>query len=35
MGQMIQVISGLQAGDSIVTSGQINLKDGTPVSVSK
>lgn len=35
MGAMIQVISGLQAGDSIVTSGQINLKDGTPVTVSK
>lgn len=35
MGGMLQVISGLQAGDSVVTSGQINLKDGTPVSVSK
>jgi RND family efflux transporter MFP subunit len=35
LGSNIQVISGLQAGDSIVTSGQINLKDGTPVSVSK
>ena len=35
MGAMIQVISGLQVGDTIVTSGQINLKDGTPVSVSK
>ncbi|WP_440134636.1 efflux RND transporter periplasmic adaptor subunit [Chitinophaga sancti] len=35
MGGMMQVISGLQAGDTVVTSGQINLKDGTPVSVSK
>jgi len=35
MGGLMQVISGLQAGDSVVTSGQINLKDGTPVSVSK
>ncbi|RFM31381.1 efflux RND transporter periplasmic adaptor subunit [Chitinophaga silvisoli] len=35
MGGMMQVISGLQAGDTIVTSGQINLKDGTPVTVSK
>lgn len=31
----IQVISGLSPGDTIVTSGQINLKDGSPVSVSK
>lgn len=31
----IQVISGLSAGDTIVTSGQINLRDGSPVSVSK
>ncbi|OMP78555.1 efflux RND transporter periplasmic adaptor subunit [[Flexibacter] sp. ATCC 35208] len=35
MGGLMQVIRGLQAGDSVVTSGQINLKDGTPVSVSK
>ncbi|SFW79095.1 efflux RND transporter periplasmic adaptor subunit [Chitinophaga sancti] len=35
MGGMMQVIGGLQAGDTVVTSGQINLKDGTPVSVSK
>ncbi|AMR32486.1 efflux transporter periplasmic adaptor subunit [Mucilaginibacter sp. PAMC 26640] len=31
----IAVISGLKAGDQVVTSGQINLKDGTPVSISK
>jgi len=35
MGNLIQVTSGLNAGEQIVTSGQINLKDGTPVSVSK
>lgn len=35
MGNMVQVTSGLTAGEQIVTSGQINLKDGTPVSVSK
>ncbi|QJD98227.1 efflux RND transporter periplasmic adaptor subunit [Mucilaginibacter robiniae] len=31
----IQVVSGLNTGDQIVTSGQINLKDGSAVSVSK
>jgi multidrug efflux pump subunit AcrA (membrane-fusion protein) len=35
MGGMITVTSGLKAGDQVVTSGQINLKDGTPVSISK
>jgi len=35
MNGMIQVISGLQAGEVVVTSGQINLKDGTQVSTSK
>ncbi|MCR8558858.1 efflux RND transporter periplasmic adaptor subunit [Mucilaginibacter sp. BJC16-A38] len=32
---MVAVTSGLKAGDQVVTSGQINLKDGTPVSISK
>lgn len=32
---MIQVIKGLAKGEVVVTSGQINLKEGTPVSVSK
>jgi RND family efflux transporter MFP subunit len=35
LGGNIQVISGLSAGDQVVTSGQINLKDGSPVSTSK
>ncbi|WP_256011676.1 efflux RND transporter periplasmic adaptor subunit [Desertivirga xinjiangensis] len=34
-GSMVQVISGLKAGDIVVTSGQINLKEGTPVSITK
>jgi len=35
MGDMIQVISGLNKGEIVVTSGQINLKDGSQVSISK
>jgi RND family efflux transporter MFP subunit len=35
MGGMIAVTGGLKAGDQVVTSGQINLKDGTPISISK
>jgi membrane fusion protein (multidrug efflux system) len=31
----IEVISGLNQGDVVVVSGQINLKDGSPVSLSK
>ena len=34
-GSMIQVTSGLKAGEVVVTSGQINLKDGANVSISK
>ena len=34
-GGMIQVTSGLSKGDLVVTSGQINLKDGTRVNISK
>jgi membrane fusion protein (multidrug efflux system) len=32
---MIQIISGIKAGEIVVTSGQINLKDGTKVTISK
>lgn len=32
---MVQVLSGLKAGEQVVTSGQINLKDGSTVSVSR
>ncbi|GAA4322940.1 multidrug efflux RND transporter periplasmic adaptor subunit VmeC [Mucilaginibacter gynuensis] len=35
MGGMIQVTSGLKPGEVVVTSGQINLKDGAQVSISK
>jgi RND family efflux transporter MFP subunit len=35
MGGMITVTGGLKAGDQVITSGQINLKDGTQVSISK
>jgi RND family efflux transporter MFP subunit len=34
LGENIQVLSGLRPNDVVVTSGQINLKDGTPVRVS-
>jgi RND family efflux transporter MFP subunit len=34
LGENIQVLSGLRSEDVVVTSGQINLKDGTPVRVS-
>ncbi|WP_184541971.1 efflux RND transporter periplasmic adaptor subunit [Mucilaginibacter sp. FT3.2] len=34
LGGNIQVLSGLSPGDIVVTSGQINLKDGSPVSTS-
>ncbi|WP_158799955.1 efflux RND transporter periplasmic adaptor subunit [Pedobacter sp. L105] len=35
MNDFIQVIGGLKAGEVVVTSGQINLKEGAQVSVSK
>lgn len=34
MGSLIEIVSGLNAGDRVVTSGQINLKSGTEVSLS-
>ena len=35
MGTDIEIISGIKEGTEIVTSGQINLKDGTKVKVVK
>lgn len=35
MAGLIQITGGLKAGDVVITSGQINLKDGTQVSISK
>lgn len=35
MNGMIQVISGIKAGDLVVTAGQINLKEGSRVIISK
>ncbi|QJW90361.1 efflux RND transporter periplasmic adaptor subunit [Spirosoma taeanense] len=34
-GDTIEVTSGLQAGEQVVTTGQINLSDGAPVQVTK
>jgi len=34
-GTNIEILSGIGEGDKIVTSGQVNLKDGTPVSIVK
>lgn len=34
-GSNIQVTSGLQSGDQVITSGQINLQDGTLINISK
>lgn len=35
LGDMVEVLSGLNINEEVVVSGQINLTDGTPVSVSK
>jgi membrane fusion protein (multidrug efflux system) len=35
MGDYVEIISGLNKNDVVVLSGQINLKDGTPVIISK
>lgn len=35
MNNLVQVISGIKAGDIVVTSGQINLTDGALVNISK
>lgn len=34
-GTNIEILSGLKSGDKVVTSGQVNLKDGSPVSIVK
>lgn len=34
-GEEVEVLSGLKEGDIVVTSGQINLNDGTPVTIIK
>jgi RND family efflux transporter MFP subunit len=34
-GEMIQIASGLSVGDNVVVTGQINLSDKTPVTISK
>lgn len=34
-GDRIQVVNGLRLGEQVITSGQINLKDGTLINVSK
>jgi RND family efflux transporter MFP subunit len=34
-GTKIEILSGVQAGEKIVTSGQVNLSDGDPVTITK
>jgi preprotein translocase subunit YajC len=34
-GDKIEIISGLNKGDKVVTSGQINLANGTKVTITK
>jgi RND family efflux transporter MFP subunit len=35
IGEQVQIREGLKEGETVIISGQINLKDGTPVSVQK
>ncbi|WP_113663842.1 efflux RND transporter periplasmic adaptor subunit [Pedobacter nanyangensis] len=35
LGDQVEILSGLNEGETVITSGQINLVDGTPVSVIK
>ncbi|RZJ78655.1 MAG: efflux RND transporter periplasmic adaptor subunit [Flavobacterium sp.] len=35
LGDKVEVLSGLNEGETVITSGQINLVDGTPVSIVK
>lgn len=35
LGETVEVLSGLNEGETVITSGQINLVDGTPVSIVK
>lgn len=32
-GDKVEIISGLSAGEEVITSGQINIDNGTPVKV--
>ena len=32
-GDKVEILSGLAAGDQVITSGQINVDNGTPVKV--
>ncbi|MGC4235579.1 MAG: efflux RND transporter periplasmic adaptor subunit [Niabella sp.] len=35
LGDKVEVVAGLRAGEKVITSGQINLAEGTPVSIIK
>lgn len=35
LGDLVEIVSGLSDGDTVVTTGQINLQDGTSVEVIK
>ncbi len=35
LGETVEILSGLNEGETVITSGQINLTDGTPVSIVK
>jgi membrane fusion protein, multidrug efflux system len=35
LGDNVEILDGLKEGETVIISGQINLKDGTPVSVVK
>jgi multidrug efflux pump subunit AcrA (membrane-fusion protein) len=35
LGTQVEILDGLKEGETIITSGQINLIDGTPVSIVK
>jgi len=35
LGDKIEVLSGLKAGDTVITTGQINLSEGAPVQIAK
>jgi multidrug efflux pump subunit AcrA (membrane-fusion protein) len=35
LGDNVEILDGLKEGESVITSGQINLADGTAVSIVK
>jgi len=35
LGDSVEILEGLNEGETVITSGQINLADGTPVSIVK